>query len=70
MNTSKTVSQKVNGGKDVSQDQRHLQQKRPDTNAAGDEKLNQQDRSKPQRMNRETAERIPADPDPDDPASP
>lgn len=70
MNTSKTASKKVSDGKDVSQDQRHAQRKRSDTDAASDEQLSRQDASEPQRMSRETAERLPADPDPDDPASP
>jgi hypothetical protein len=70
MSPSKTVPQKVNDSNGQSPDQRHGGKKRADTDAARDERFDQQDASKPRRMSRETAERIPADPDPDDPASP
>jgi hypothetical protein len=70
MNTSKTASKKVNAGNGASQDQRHVERKRSDTDTTHNERLDQQDAPEPRRVSRETAERIPADPDPDDPASP
>lgn len=70
MNASKTTSQKANEDKREVPDQRHTGRKSSDTDVARDERFDRQAAPLPQRMSRETAERIPADPDPDDPASP